>query len=303
MNQTEPKFLLDLSTTAVHPLEFFKPEWTQSRQSVQMDSLIVQHDIQPPDTVEYSSLTHHMLAMMLTPGTRQVTHIGEQKHEGSFGISEFFLQPVTNPGFYSWDSTDESVTFIIEPDFLTRTAAQTECLNPDKIELNPVALGCDRKIEHIARCFLSEMQSEALGGRLYSETLATQLAIHLLRDYCTFSAQLKQYDKGLSRQQLKAVIRYIDANLEASISLKDLARVSGLNSHHYFCHLFKQSTGVSPYQYVIQQRIEKAKVLLQQHYLPLVEIALSCGFSSQSALSRTFRKCVGTTPRSYRRQL
>ena len=146
------------------------------------------------------------------------------------------------------------------------------------------------------------MQNDALGGRLYSETLATQLAIHLLRNYCTFPAQLKHYDKGLSRQQLKAVIRYIDTNLEASISLKDLARVSGLNSHHYFCHLFKQSTGISPYKYVIEQRIEKVKQLLKQD-LPLVEIALECGFSDQSALSRTFRKCVGTTARDYRRQL
>ena len=302
MSETEPRSSTDCSTTAVHPFELFKPEWTQSRQSVQMDSLIVQHDIQTPDTVEYFSLTHHMLAMMLTPGTHQVTHIGEQKYEGSFGISEFFLQPVTNPGFYSWSTTDEAIVFIIEPDFLTRTAAQTECLNPDKIELNPLALGRDPQIEYIARCFLAEMQNDALGGRLYSETLATQLAIHLLRNYCTFPAQLKQYEGGLSGKQLKAVIRYIDANLAASISLKDLARISGLNSNHYFCHLFKQSTGVSPYKYVIEQRIEKVKQLLKQD-LPLIEIALECGFSDQSALSRTFRKCVGTTPRSYRRQL
>ena len=302
MNQHDTSQSLASQSTAVNPLELFKPEWTQSRQSVQMDSLIVQHDIQTPDAIEYSSLTHHFLAMMLTPGTNQVTHIGKQKYEGSFGIGEFFVQPTTHSGFYSWSTTDEAIVFIIEPDFLTRTAAQTECFNPDKIELHPVALGRDPQIEYIARCFLAEMQNDALGGRLYSETLATQFAIHLLRNYCTFPAQLKQYEGGLSGKQLKAVVRYIDANLAASISLKDLARISGLNSNHYFCHLFKQSTGVSPYKYVIEQRIEKVKQLLKQD-LPLIEIALECGFSDQSALSRTFRKCVGTTPRGYRRQL
>ena len=302
MNQYDTSQSSPSQSTAVHPFELFKPEWTQSRQSVQMDSLIVQHDIQPPDSIEVPSITHHGLSMMLNTGSYQVTRIAEQKYEGSFAVGEFFIHPSNYAGFQSWDSTDEAIIFIIEPEYLARTAAQTECLNPDQIELNPVALGRDPQIEYIARCFLAEMQSEALGGRLYSEILATQLAIHLLRDYCTFPAQLKHYDKGLSRQQLKAVISYIDANLEASISLKDLARVSGLNSHHYFCHLFKQSTGVSPYKYVIEQRVEKVKQLLKQD-LPLIEIALECGFSDQSALSRTFRKCVGTTPRGYRRQL
>ena len=302
MSETEPRSSTDCSTTAVHPFELFKPEWTQSRQSVQMDSLIVEHDVTPADELEISPITHHVIALQLSCGTRQVTRIGEQKHEGSFITGEFFLHPSAYPAFCSWENTDEAIIFLIEPEYLSRTAAQTECFNPDKIELHPVALGRDPQIEYIARCFLSEMQNDALGGRLYSETLATQLAIHLLRNYCTFPAQLKQYEGGLSGKQLKAVIRYIDANLEASISLKDLARVSGLNSHHYFCHLFKQSTGVSPYKYVIEQRIEKVKQLLKQD-LPLIEIALECGFSDQSALSRTFRKCVGTTPRGYRRQL
>ncbi len=302
MSQTESRSVSEPSTTAVHPLDVLKPEWTQSRQSVQMDSLVVQHEIQSPDSAESPPITHHLLILQLSHGTRQITRIGKQKHEGSFISGELFLQPSTCPAFYSWESTDESICFIIEPEYLTRTAAQTECLNPDQIELHPVALGRDPQIEYIARCFLAEMQNDALGGRLYSETLATQLAIHLLRNYCTFPAQLKQYEGGLSGKQLKAVIRYIDANLAASISLKDLARISGLNSNHYFCHLFKQSTGVSPYKYVIEQRIEKVKQLLKQD-LPLVEIALECGFSDQSALSLTFRKCVGTTPRGYRRQL
>ncbi len=302
MSQTEPSSPSDRTTTAVHPFEFLKPEWTQSRQSVQMDSLIVQHDIQPPDSAEILPTTHHGMAMMLNTGSYQVTHIAEQKHEGSFIAGEFFLHPSTYPGFQSWDSTDEVIIFIIEPEYLTRTAAQTECLNPDQIELNPLTLGRDPQIKYIARCFLAEMQNDALGGRLYSETLATQFAIHLLRNYCTFPAQLKQYEGGLSGKQLKALIRYIDVNLAVSIGLKDITPVSGLNSHHYFCHLFKQSTGISPYQYVLQQRVEKAKQLLKQD-LPLVEIALECGFCNQSALNRTFRKCVGTTLKGYRRQL
>lgn len=291
------------TTTPVHPLYALKPEWTVSRQSIHTDSLIVQQDIQPPDQIEYPSTSHHLLLFQLTFGTRQISHVGEQKHEGSFESGELILHPANYDGFYSWNSTDEAIVFIIEPDFLTRTAAQTECLNPDKIELNPVAIGRDPKIEQIARSFLSEMQQDGLGGRLYSETLATQLAIHLLREYCTFPAQLKQYEGGLSRSQLRTVISYIDAHLEDSIGLNTLAQISQINSTHYFCRLFKQSTGISPYQYVIRQRVEKAKQLLKQRELQLVDIALSCGFTDQSALTRTFKQCVGVTPSQYRRKL
>ena len=240
--------------------------------------------------------------MQLSFGTRQISRIGEEKYEGLFDVGKFFIQPAHYPSCYFWETTDESIVFFLEPEYLLDTAAQTECLNLNKIELNPLAIGHDPTIEYIARSFLAEMQNEALGGRIYSETLATQFAIHLLRNYCTFPAQLKQYEKGLSRSQLQTVINYIDANLESNISLQQLANLCQLSSH-YFCHLFKQSTGISAYQYVIQQRVAKAKQLLQQKDLPMVEIALMCGFSSQSALSRTFSKYVGTTPSKYRHSI
>lgn len=291
------------SQSAVHPAKINKPEWTVSCQSIQGDRLIVEHNIQPPDAIEHPLSTYHCIALHLSPVSRRVAYIGREKYEGSVTTGDFCLHPSTHSGFYAWETTDESITLLVKPDFLSRTAAQTECLNPDKIELRPIVISRDPQIEYIARSFLAEMQSEGLGGRLYSESLATQFAIHLLRNYCTFPLQLKQYEGGLSSRKLQAAIDYITTHLESSISLNDLARISQINSDYYFSRLFKQSTGISPYQYVIQQRIEKAKQLLKQDNLPLVEIALMCGFSSQSAFSRTFSKLVKTTPRSYRKQL
>ena len=283
------------------PSDIIEQRWTLSRRVIR-DRLIVQHDLQPPNEVEHPPSTHHFMALHLTHSNR-IARIGNHQYEGAFNIGEFCLHPCCYSGFYAWDSTDEVVAFIIRSDFLSRLAAQTECLNPDRIELRPVAIGRDPDIEHIARSFLGEMETESLGVKIYSETLAVQLAIHLLRHYCTFPPRLRQYDKGLSRTQLQRVIDYINAYLESNISLPILAELSGVSSPYYFCHLFKQSTGIAPYQYVIQQRVAKAKQLLKQQNLPLVEIALSCGFSSQSAFNRTFKKSVGTTPSEYRRQL
>ncbi|MEO1672235.1 MAG: AraC family transcriptional regulator, partial [Cyanobacteria bacterium J06631_2] len=74
-------------------------------------------------------------------------------------------------------------------------------------------------------------------------------------------------------------------------------------SQYYFCRSFRTSMGVSPYKYVIQQRIAKAKNLIASSKLPLAEIAYDCGFSSQSQMTQHFRKCVGVTPKVYRNQL
>ena len=290
------------SINLVNPLDFIRSELFVFRQRIQTDSLIVEHSIQTPNEIEFSDTDYHILGIHLSPGIRQVTRIGEQKYDGAVDTGYCLLHPANYPAAYSRNSTDECVVFVIEPEYLTRTAAATECLNPDLIEVNPFVLGQDWIIEQITRSFIYEMQNEALGGRLYFETLATQLAIHLLRRYCTFSAKLKQYDKGLSHQQLKIVTDYIEAYLETNIGLKDLATLLGLSTH-YFCHLFKQSTGIAPYQYVIQQRITRAKRLLKRQDLSLVDVALACGFISQSAFNRSFKKRVGTTPRKYRLEL
>lgn len=213
------------------------------------------------------------------------------------------MNPLGYSGFHVGVNNIETIMIIVQPDFLDRISIESECVASDQIELHPIINARDRLMESIAYSFLYEMQNEALGGRLYSEALATQFAIHLLRNYCTFPARLKKYSGGLSRHQLKTVIDYIKAHLEENMSLNDLARITQINSSNYFCSLFKQSMGIPPYQYVIQQRVARAKQLLKQDNLPLVEIALRCGFSSQSALSRTFHKLVGITPQKYRQQI
>ena len=281
-----------------NPLDVIKSEWFLFRQRVQTDGLIIEHSIQIPNEIELSDTDYHILGMHLSPGIRQITRIGKQKYDGAIDTGCCLLHPANYPAAYSRNSTDECVVFLIEPEYLTRIAAAAECLNPDLIQLNPFVLARDRAIEQITRSFVYEMQNEAIGGRLYTETLATQLAIHLLRHYCTFSAKLKQYNAGLSYQQLKIVTDYIEAYLETNISLRDLATLLELSTH-YFCHLFKQSTGISPYQYVIQQRVSRAKRLLKQN-LSLIDVTQACGFTSQSAFNRTFKKYVGTTPRKYR---
>ncbi|MEM6432673.1 MAG: AraC family transcriptional regulator [Cyanobacteria bacterium P01_D01_bin.115] len=93
---------------------------------------------------------------------------------------------------------------------------------------------------------------------------------------------------------------YIHAHLDQSIKLADLAEVAGISQFH-FSRLFKQSTGMTPHQYLTQQRIEQAKQLLKGTKGAISEIALQCGFNSQSHFSKHFKDAIGMTPNNYRK--
>ena len=98
---------------------------------------------------------------------------------------------------------------------------------------------------------------------------------------------------------LQQALDYIERNLDQAITLEDIASDLGISQFH-FCRYFKKHMGIAPYRYVIQQRVERAKQLIKGHKLSLVEIALLCGFNSQSHLIHHFKKQTGITPKTYR---
>ena len=114
------------------------------------------------------------------------------------------------------------------------------------------------------------------------------------------STPAPQAHGGLSAGALRRVREFVQLHLNESIDLSMLAEVAGLSMHH-FAREFKQSAGVPPHHYLIQERIERAQQMLAQTDLPLAEIAYAVGFSDQGHLARHFRALLGTTPREFRR--
>ena len=273
----------------------------RSKAPIQVGDLTVEHCITQPSEMELSPSSHHLLAVTLSPCSRQVNQFDNKEYDGVNNIGDFFLLPARTPAFWAWDTADECLAFTMPPDFLQHIATKTECLNPDRLELLNLPLDRDRQLESIARYFLSEMTTDGLGGRLYTESLANVFGIHLLRHYCTTPATLRNYKGGLSDFQLKSAIDYVRSHLDAQLSLENIAAELNL-SHYYFCALFKQSMGISPWQYVIGQRVERAKQLLKNRELSISEVAFACGFSNQSHLNKHFRSATGIAPGTYRRR-
>lgn len=145
----------------------------------------------------------------------------------------------------------------------------------------------------------TELELNGADSRLYAESMATALSVHLLRRYSVRKTQIREYKGGLPKYQLKEVINYINEHLDHNLTLAELAASVQISPHH-FASLFKQSTGFTPHQYVMKCRIDKAKQLLISRELTLVEICHQVGFQSQSHFTRVFREHTQLTPKAYR---
>lgn len=136
---------------------------------------------------------------------------------------------------------------------------------------------------------------------LYAESLANTLAAHLLRRYTVWQPVPGEVVERHPASTLRQVTEYIHENLDQHLTLAELSLVAGMSPYH-FARTFKQVTGVTPHQYVLNARVERAKGLLLQGKLTIAEIASQVGFFDQSHLTRYFKRLVGVTPQALLRQ-
>ncbi|PWT93333.1 MAG: AraC family transcriptional regulator [Proteobacteria bacterium] len=135
---------------------------------------------------------------------------------------------------------------------------------------------------------------------LMVDHVANAIAIHVAHTYGGMHARGHTRRGGLAPWQERRAKELLHANLSGRISLGALAAACELSVRH-FTRAFRQSTSVSPHEWLQQHRLERAKELLARSSMHLAEIALDCGFADQSHFSRKFQRAVGATPGNWRR--
>ena len=137
---------------------------------------------------------------------------------------------------------------------------------------------------------------------LYSETLAHALAMRFLLHGTSPEHTLNSSVEPLPSRILRRIRDRIEAELDTDLSLASLSKESGYSRAH-FLRMFRAATGLTPHQYVLERRLSTAQQLLRQSRMLLADIALKCGFSSQTHMNDVFRKRIGITPLQYRRNI
>jgi AraC family transcriptional regulator len=254
--------------------------------------------IHPLDDFALPALPRHILVINLSaPSTIQERLAGRQGHLGTGNV---VILPAGAPTTWHLEREGEvrHLHLYLSPTLIQQIATSAD-IDPDTVEFVDTLGMFDPRIETIALSLLSELRSEGLGGRLYVESLANILGIHLLRQHSSVKQPSLPRSVGLDSSTLRRVSTYIEEHLAEDLSLSELAAVAYLSPYH-FARLFKASTGFAPHQYVIGRRIERAKLLLSTTNWSLAAIAHAVGFAHESHLALHFKRLTGLLPSSYR---
>jgi len=205
--------------------------------------------------------------------------------------------PSGHPFAVDFQGESEHLAIFLDPSLVLRAAAESHVAS--NVEVVESFAPSDPVISSVGLALMAELESENENGRLYAESLANILALHLVRHYTTSANGVHRHVGGLSGHKLRLVREFINANYALDLSLAELAAVAGMSTFH-FAREFKRAAGSTPHQYLMKLRIERAKELLAKSEMSLVDVGCQSGFSHQSHFSRLFRKLTGTTPQSYR---
>ncbi|MEW5704335.1 MAG: AraC family transcriptional regulator [Pseudomonadota bacterium] len=210
---------------------------------------------------------------------------------------ELHINPADRPIFLRWTSSPRVFVIAMERTFIEQVVS--DAFDGNEPVLRTVIGIRDPVIEGMTAAWRQELAERGAGGRLYTEGLGSALAVHIFRTYGDGLKRSPPVIGGLGALRLRRVADYIEAHLAEAVSLRDLAAVAGLSTHH-FGEAFKTSTGRPPHRYLIERRIRRGKELLLGADRSIAEVALAVGFASHSHFTDNFRKLTGTTPSRFR---
>jgi len=220
--------------------------------------------------------------------------------------NELFLTPGdSEPYGLRWQSLSSdpihALHIHLSAELFARVAEQVAGRDRANMLLKELTGFQDPLLTQMGLALQRELEQPTPAGQLYAETVAQMLAVHLLKHYSTPDIHVEHYAQGLTRQQMRQITDYILAHLDEKLSLEMLAQQAGFSAYH-FSYLFRQTTGRTLHQFVLDRRIEQAQHLLSETNLPLSQVALTVGFQTQSHFTQVFKNHLGVTPRQYRQQ-
>lgn len=216
------------------------------------------------------------------PGSIQITAPGES-------VKAFYASPC------------RVMHLFIAPALLSRRydEAEGQLVRPDLAGQSP-RIFRDVAVERLALALQDANPLADTFGRMYADSVCDAIVARLLAR-CTdgMPARSGSRSASLPKWRLRRAIDFIEANLANPIGLAEVAASTGLTRMH-FAAQFRSTTGYSPHAYLLQRRLEHAQRLLRSSEFSVLNVALSCGFSSHAHFTAVFKRMVGEPPNAWR---
>lgn len=222
-------------------------------------------------------------------------------HTGSTeeGPGTVYILPAGTRDQLTRSAPTNQIMLVIAPHFLAKSMEETAHLS--RFELISRWNLQDRHIAALMLALHADLEDGSPAGPLYGESLGVALAHYLIRCYSVRVPRERQYNGGMPTARLNRVLDLMRQNFAKETRLWELAELAGM-SPHYFCDLFKKSTGFSPHQYLLRFRIDRAKIFLRSPQSGISQVAKATGFADQSHFTKVFRRIVGVTPTQFRQK-
>jgi AraC family transcriptional regulator len=171
-----------------------------------------------------------------------------------------------------------------------------------EVELHPQRKFADPRLRALVAAAHAEMVAGFPSGRLFLDSIEQAMAVALVNGHAVRHRLVQMYKGGLGSARLRRIKELVHAKIEDDLSLDEMAQSVGLSTAH-FARMFRKSTGETPHQFVLRQRIERAKAMLRAPDARVLDVAVTCGFKTQQHFAQVFRELCGVSPTEYRQDL
>jgi AraC family transcriptional regulator len=240
----------------------------------------------------------HYVSFTLAGSILVERDLGRCVERARFRPGRSLILPAFRDNAWTWDGATDELHMYVSPAWLGEVATAAGLAAPAPIDRFDFD---DPLLRGLAAALLDERRHGGPGGALYRGALAETIALRLIRAHCRVAA-LEAAHVSLAPARLRRVRDLVEEELDRDLSLDDLAAAAGLSRAH-FARAFRRTTGQTPYAYLRERRLARAKELLAGSTHRIAEIAALTGFASHSHLSRVFRSAIGMTPAEYRRRV
>jgi AraC family transcriptional regulator len=168
-----------------------------------------------------------------------------------------------------------------------------------EVELQPSRKFANLRLSALVAAAHAEMAAGFPSGRLFLDSVEQAMAVALVKDRAVRHRLVQISRGGLGSARLRRIRELVHAQMENDLSLDEMAQSVGLSTAH-FARMFRKSTGQTPHQFVLRQRIERAKTMLRAPDVRVLDVAVACGFKTQQHFAQVFRDVCRVSPTEYR---